>query len=407
MNMIRTNGRQLSHMAYAIIIYNLSIIFGAVSLPILSGSLLRLVALIIILFWIEKKLVVRMTWFNRIFLAYVGLMVFSLMYTLNITATVQRISTNFQFLILLIAVSSCKFGQNEIQSIKKSLIWCSRITAGVLLVAGGTGAGRLLLNGSLLAEDPNYLNGYFIFGIVGAMEVMINQSPTIRQRILAVAELALYIYCCLATGSRGGMFCLAAASLFYFFFGSNGTDSLKSKMKKIALAGIILFLISIAITYIPESVSNRFTMKAIVESNGTHRYEFWGWAVSIFKKSNIFHQLFGYGAGAIRTIFKSYGYWDVVAHNIFVEQLMEGGIMLNLVYIALLSYMLVKSFRRKDFFSVAVTIGFIVLSLSTSLYAFKPMWAIMMFINLRHAGECANEMTGYKDTYLLYRDSEG
>lgn len=383
MKLKRKNNNHISHMTYAIIIYNLSIIFGAVTLPFLSGSLLRLVALIIIVFWFEKRFVIKMTQFNWLFLLYVGFMAFSLAYTVDFSATVQRIITNFQFFLLLVAISSCRFNEFEVGIIKESLIWCSRITLVVLLVAGGSGADRLLLDGKLLAEDPNYLNGYFIFGVVGVMEIMINSSSTMRQKLLVVGELALYIYCCLATGSRGGMFCLVGAASFCFLFRKENKETIKKILKKIALLGIILLLVSIIISYIPETVSRRFTVKAIAESNGTHRYEFWGWAVLIFKSSNLFHQMFGYGAGAIRNIFGLYGYRSVVAHNIFVEQLMEGGVVLNLIYIFLLVYMIIKPFQRKDVFSASVIIGFIVLAFSTSLYAFKPMWAIMMFINLR------------------------
>lgn len=385
-----------SHMTCAIVIYNISIIFGAVSLPFLSGSLLKVIALLIILFWFEQKFRVRPTKFDVLFLLYLGVMVFSLLYTIDITATKQRVISNIQFCLLLFATNSVSFDKEERRAIKNSLTWCSRITAIVLLAIGGTGADRLLLNGSLLTEDPNYLNGYFIFGVVAAIQALIYSDSTFRRRIAAVMELLLYIYCCLATGSRGGMFCLFAAAGLYFLI-SKEESGFKPIIKKMLILASLGIAFAAVLSVIPESVSSRFTVEAIAESNGTHRYEYWGQLLTIFKNSNLFRMLFGYGAGTVRSVFSIHGYMSHVAHNIYVEQLLEGGIILDLVYVIMLVHLIVKSLKKKDFYSISVIAGFMVLAMSTSLYAFKPYWAIMMFVNLRDCEEsnfeiCSNNL---------------
>lgn len=378
---------KLKHMTYAILIYYMSIIFGVMSIPFLSGSLLKFVSVIILIFWFKKGFKVRATPYNIVFFIYLLLMVLSLIYTRDFNATKQRVITNAEFLVLLIATVSVDYSPSEIHVLKDALRWCSRITALLLLMIGGLSAGRLLLNGSFLSEDPNYLNGYFLFGIVGAMEVLISSRPTRKQRLISIVELSIYIYCCLATGSRGGLFCLISAAGIYFILGKDDNRLMSTMIKKIGLVIVIIIAVTLIMPFIPQNVLLRFTRQSIIESNGTHRYEFWGWAFNIFKKADLFHKLFGYGAGTIRSVFGSFGYLSVVTHNLFVEQLVEGGILLDFVYICGLIVLLRISYKRRDYFSISVLIGFVVLALSTSLYAFKPMWAIMMFINLIRESE--------------------
>ena len=57
-------------------------------------------------------------------------------------------------------------------------------------------------------------------------------------------------------------------------------------------------------------------------------------------------------------------------------------IILSIIYIIMIIHLLIVSYKRKDYMSLSIICGFVMLSLSTSLYAFKPFWAIMMFVNL-------------------------
>ncbi len=373
--------KQMKKMTYAIQLYYISLIFGVLTIPFLSGSLLKYVALFIIAAWALSRFRLKISKFDILFLLYILCMVFTLFYTLDFDATKQRIISNIQFFILLLATGSYSYSENEIEYLTKSLVWASRITAIVLLIAGASSSGRMLLSSDMLKEDPNYLNGYFLFGTVYAIKGLM--SLGIRKKILSIAELLLYIYCCLSSGSRGGMFCLIFASSVYLIVSNDNKNFLKNNLKKFMVILLAILVVIMIIPFIPEDVLSRFTFTAIIESNGTHRYEFWGWAVSIFKESNIFHQLFGYGAGAIRSIFSMNGYLSVVAHNLYVEQLLEGGVVLSIIYISMMFYLLIVSYKRKDYMSLSIICGFIMLSLSTSLYAFKPFWAIMMFVNLR------------------------
>lgn len=371
---------QIKKMTYAIQLYYISLIFGVLAIPFLSGSLLKYVALVIIAAWALGRFRLKITKYDILFFMYILCMAFTLFYTLDFDATKQRIISNIQFFILLIATGSYSYSENEIERLMKSLVWASRITAIVLLIVGATSSGRMLLSGDMLKEDPNYLNGYFLFGTVYAFKGLMGSG--IRKKVISLAELLLYVYCCLSSGSRGGMFCLFFAVAVYLIVSNDNKNFFKNNLKKIIAILLIILVVVTIIPFIPEDVISRFTFTAIKESNGTHRYEFWGWAVSIFKQSNLFHQLFGYGAGAIRSIFSSNGYLAVVAHNLYVEQLMEGGIILSIIYIIMIIHLLIVSYKRKDYMSLSIICGFVMLSLSTSLYAFKPFWAIMMFVNL-------------------------
>ncbi len=382
-----TSFGKTSFMAKAIMLYFISMIFGVMAIPFLSGSVLKYIALFILLGWVMNQFPLRISKFSVLFLVYLGLMAFALAYTINTSATLTRIESNALFVLILIAASSVCLEKFELDYIKKALIWSSRIAAGMLLVTGITSADRLLLNTGVIVEDPNYLNGYFLFGLVNAIQMLM--TPKKKYKIFYVLEIFLYIYCCLASGSRGGLFCLIAAAVVMLFLYTSGQKGAFGKNLAIKLgivaAAVVIFLISTQ--FLPEAVMERFTLEAIQESDGTGRYDLWERAISIFGESNFFHKLFGYGPGAIRDIFEQFGFVRKVAHNIYIEQLVEGGLLLDLVYLAMIVYLFVKSWKRRDIFSFSIVAGMVVLSLSTSLYAFKPFWAIMMFINLTRVSE--------------------
>lgn len=371
-------------------IYYLSLPFGTMGLFQL-GSVLKFVAIVPIgVFLMRKETNLSISKISLFQLLYTSLLFFSAFYSINVSATLQRAKTNSMFCILLVFMGSVLFEEAEITKLRSALIWSSRITCGLMLIFGTTSSDRLLLSG-IITEDPNYLNGYLLFGVINAMQIIIKNANR-KKKFIAMIENIFYIYASLATGSRGGLFCLIAGALTVFLFEKVKGNELREIVKKLGILVLIAVIVIVVIRYLPSSVPARFEMNSIIASRGTNRFGYWQNAITIFELSPISKQLFGYGAATMPDIFGKFGYMSVVAHNIFVEQLLEIGIVGLLIYSIIIVYCLMLAKKKNNIFGITIMVGFIVLSLSTSLYAFKPYWNVIIFINLLHENKVKNDL---------------
>ena len=130
-----------------------------------------------------------------------------------------------------------------------------------------------------------------------------------------------------------------------------------------------------------EVLLDRFTVENVEDTAGANRFDLWANGWDLFGHSSPFRQILGYGTASIRECFRTFNYHPVsVMHNIFLEMLVELGVIGFLLYTGTTVAFAVYAFKLKDKFSLAVLVCMIVLSLSTSLYTFKPHYNIMMYI---------------------------
>lgn len=361
-------------------LYFLTLVTGALGLGAF-GSLLKIIAAVPVGIWAIKRHTVclnRMVKATGIFVLFCTL---SCIWSINMGKSISRSESHILFLIMLFSCSAYDYNKNEIEFLKRCLVNSSRITAVILLLTGTYGDGRLLLSG-IITEDPNYLCAYFMFGAVEATSILLSSNATWRLKVLSIIEMALYVYIVFATGSRGGLFAVAAVVIvpLLFFKEKKGVD-IKLISKRIVLSIVILISITIVTSFLPVQVAARFTATAISESNGTGRYELWADAINAFSQSTILRRTFGYGTGTIMDVTYLFVFSrHNVMHNVFVENLIEIGIGGLCTYIAFVISYIATTVKQKNLFATAVIAGMIVLSLSTSIYTFKPYWNIMLFI---------------------------
>ncbi len=67
-------------------------------------------------------------------------------------------------------------------------------------------------------------------------------------------------------------------------------------------------------------------------------------------------------------------------HNMFIENLIETGLIGLILYSVYIFSFWNSAKKSGDVFAAAVMAGMIVMSLSVSIYAFKPYWNIMIYI---------------------------
>lgn len=361
-------------------IYFLCLPLGAMNIGSI-GSALRILALVPVFIWVVNLHRVRLNYIIANSLAFVVVCCLSTLWSINSEISISRSISHLTFFLMLMAASGYIYSKEEIEYLKSCLIWSSRATAFIALAFGGFLQGRLYLNG-LISEDPNYLCAYFIFAVVLDITVLLSVESTKGKKFLSVCELLIYIYIIFATGSRGGLFAVAAASVVVLFFYSekNGAIGL-TLIKKILICcgiGISLFCV---LSFMPEDIAVRFAASSIRGSNGTGRYELWGDAINAFKSFSFPRQLVGYGTGSARDITYIFPFHrHNVIHNIFIENLIEIGCIGLFSYFMYIGSFICSSIKKRDLYSFAVICGMIVMSFSTSLYTFKPYWNIMLFI---------------------------
>jgi O-antigen ligase len=381
----KKNSNKLGLIGFSI--YFLTLPLGAVNLSYF-GSALKIVAIIpLVAFLVSHGLKFRISWISFWQSLFTFFLFLSTLYSINVQSTLQRVETNLLFLILLICMGSIVFNEQEIGKLKQALIWSSRLMAVLLLLFGSNVSGRMVFSG-LIQEDPNYFSGYLLFGAVNAMQTILNyqKSKSLKvllfNKIIPIIEMLFYFYIIFLTGSRGGLLSIIVSLIVLILFFDMRYSINVKLFKRFCLVVFFSFLVFSLVKIVPEAVKHRFYFDSIVESRGTGRYDLWNNALIIFRNENLGRQLFGFGAGTIREAYVKNGYHSGVTHNVFLETLVEGGVVSLVVYICLVLVCLKKAIKRKDLFLLVVFIGFVVLSFSTSLYSFKPYWNIIIFCNI-------------------------
>lgn len=361
-------------------IYMFCAIFGAMNIGGL-GSLLKLIAFVPVAIWLFGS---HRVFFNAeikasiFFVVWCGLSTF---WSIDTGDSVIRTITQVSFLLLLFSASAYDYSDYELDYLRRCLIWSSRITAIIVLLTGSYAQSRLVLSG-IITENPNYICAYFLFAVSGAAINLMSGDKSKISKIISVIELIIYLYITFATGSRGGLFAVVAPVIItILFYSENKNIDISMFARKTVIIIFIVVAMGIVMSYMPSEIVNRFTAEAIKTSNGTGRYDLWEDSISAFKDSNIIRQLVGYGTATARDITYLFHFRiHNVIHNIFVESLIEIGVIGLLLYICHIASFFICAIRRREVFSYSIMLGMIVISVSSSLYAFKPYWNIMLFI---------------------------
>jgi O-antigen ligase len=301
----------------------------------------------------------------------------SMIWSVAVDVSIGRVVSYVLLFALLISGSMFKYTEVELNKIKYALAWSSRLTALVMLIFAEYVRGRFRLMG-IIEEDPNYLCAYLAFGVIYAFGVLTTKNM-LWKKILAVVELIVYFYLVLISGSRGGLLAIVVAAVVYFL--TYGEKKIKYIGRKIVLIVLVAVLTIVMIDYLPEYLKLRFTIANVIEDGGSGRTELWKQTFELFASGNLFRQLFGVGTATVAWCFSNYGYSEVnVTHNMFIETLAELGV-IGLVLYSLAIFAFIKAaFKIKDKYSFAVIFCMFIMSLSTSIYTFKPYFNIMLFI---------------------------
>lgn len=374
--MAKSQTEHISFFCRCLGLYFLCLILGSLRLGQI-GSLLRQIAILPILVWVFQSHKVRVNQITLSGVMFVGWCVISYVWTITPAATVTRMASQVMYLVLLFACSGYSYSKNEIDFLEQCLVWSSRITAVIMLASGNYVEGRLCLSG-LIQEDPNYLCGYMFYAVAYCTSLLNLRDLKFSRKLLAVLELFVYAYVLYSTGSRGGLLStvmVAGACILLV-----GDKTLKSMVNRIIIVVVMLVVASMVSSFLPSEIANRFSTEAIMTSNGTGRFEIWEDALNAYSNYPVFRQIVGYGGASFYEITFRYPFRiHNVAHNIFIENLCEAGLVGLVIYLYHLGSYIFVALRTKKPIVLGTLTGLIALSMSTSLQVFKPYWNIMFF----------------------------
>lgn len=344
------------------------------------GSLLRIIGLLVVVIWIveyhemEKSCQVI---YLLLFVCWTGL---SLFWTVDLTASFRRVFSYVSFFSMMAAASAYEYSDRDILFLKKSLIWSSRVTVVFVILFAGFMEGRLRMQG-LVNEDPNYLCMYFSFGIVSCMEILCRENPP-REKIPAIMELTIYLYFVLSTGSRGGAMAAGVMLAVAFFLTERPKKgTFRNFMTKGAVMLAVITTFMLLRDIVSKDMLERYRLTVVAASNGTGRFDIWKDAMRTFWNANLFRKVFGFGTGSAKTVSSLCSFTRIsVMHNLFIENLLEVGLVGLALYTGYVFGFWNSARKSGSIFALSVITGMIVMSLSTSIYTFKPYWNIMLFI---------------------------
>lgn len=375
----RKENRKNDLFVKALALYFIMLPIGTLSIGTI-GSLLKIFALLPGIIWILESHATQKcprVISSALFVFWLAL---SMFWTVDLAGSYQVTISYLMFLMMLVAVAAYEYSEKDILFLKKSLIWASRLTVVCTILFAGRIDGRLRMSG-IMNEDPNYLCMYFSFGLAYCMEKVCGNNK-ISDRLKALMELLVYIYIVVFTGSRGGSLAIMTVLVVaYFQLERRKPNTLRIFVGKCAILLMGTIGVVLLANMIPETVLQRFNPTVIRESGGVGRYQLWLDSINAFGNANVFRQLFGFGTGSILTVARKFSFSKIaVVHNIFLQTLLEVGLIGLVLFLVFVLGFWNEARKSGNIFALSVISGMIVLSLSVSIYTFKPYWNIMLFI---------------------------
>lgn len=368
------------------------LLIPADTFEILPGiSILRILALLMIFscFLYARDSKIKLNWIIILLLGYIFFSVFQIFYTDYISNTISKVATITMYTVLLISINLTNFNDKEKEFLHKCFFYSTWMAVILILLFRAEFEGRLTI--SILGnkvEDPNQFCGYFIPGIVYYFYLFLNNK---NQKIKNILILSLFLYLVFLTGSRGGLLAILGGmfAVFILYLKQNKNNKFWNKLIKVTLISILIYLIVIFIlNKINPELAARFSIENVLSSGGTGRTEIWEYYINLYGQSNLWYKLFGYGLGSLSSIYR-------VAHNTWIESLLESGIIGSILLISIMLHSLKIVSKNNNIQLMSSFFALIILTLSLSLLSYKLLWGYLIiaiiFKNEKKEGNIKNE----------------
>lgn len=352
-----------------------------------TGTILRYYALFIVgatfLTTVNNVRNVRipMNGFTLNMFAFLVMCLVSILYSINTSASVAAFTTLALNFALVFCCNFYNYSYNDIKLLEKALLIGGIFT--IILsfrFADFSERGRMTLSILDDTADQNYINGYLLFALGFAIHRWLFLKTKILNKILMIFICFAVLLFTMYTGSRGALiaelFMFIAAVMINFIITKKDT-------RYFILLFIVVLVLILSFNYIlsllPEEIAIRYSTDYIGENNTTGRLDIWSTLLTRFFNDTSFSILFGKGIGTSSDYNTLNG---LVAHNAFIDMLIGTGFVGVIFYIGMFVSSIKRAWKTQNYMILLTLLGYIVMMMSLSLVAFKPIFNALLMINI-------------------------
>ena len=349
-----------------------------------SASILRIYAIIPIITCLlsGQARFFKLSKLSKLPIVYLVWVFISLLYSISFEQTLSSVFS-LGLNLALVLVMGCCYSYNDRE--KKMLLMCLVLSAwfaaGSMLIFGDYSvSGRLALAYGDTAQDANYTNGYMLFGFSFHLSRFFRKKNPLHL-ILAIGLFVIM----LLTGSRGAMVAYILCIVFCMALEvKNGKRTIQTLIITCIIAFVAYQVFNVVLNTMDSSVSSRFTLEYLQKNGTTGRSDIWVNLLEKFKDANIFREVFGHGFGtsAMLNTTTSVSTAGMVAHNLWIDNLITIGIIGVIIQITMqVNY--IRAVLETHVYTMICAYGaFMVMCMSLSLTNYKPIWCAMIMIIL-------------------------
>lgn len=362
-----------------IILFLLYIIVSPLNVLTFSSqfSIMKFISLFIIILYIvfsfNKKILSSS--FNKpkkIWLMLFIYYAFSIIWCNYFDKTVTNVISMMETMIFAFILTSETFDQYWLTKIEYSFLISGYIMFFILIFNGTLDStSRMVLNSKNLLADGNEINTYFLMPLIISVKNLLTKKKKIISLCIYFLTIIMCFYVDLVTGSRSGIIGLIVALILSIvIFG-------KLSIKKcffILSVGLLLYLVITKVVFanLPIEVLERYQFSNMIEDKGSDRLVIWKQMFWYLNEDKI-RYLIGFGRGGILNFQRA-------AHNVFLQELVFGGLIGLLLFMSFIFSLLANSKKNKNHTAyigvVSSIFMFMFLSLNSSN---KIIWIIFMF----------------------------
>lgn len=259
---------------------------------------------------------------------------------------------------LYICLTVIPYSEVELELMENVQILLLVILNVLTLFSGGTLDNRttLMIMGQI--SDPNYFVGYFVFPVA----VALNKLVSGKYPLFYLSLIAVSLYSVFSSGSRGGFLAIAVTIVGFAFLYPSGFAK-----RFLFLTGslVLLFIFwTVFKPILPESIVERMSVEAVVETGGTGRVDTWKSMLQaiVDQPENL---LLGRGITTWHRMLRNGHLVHVGAHNQVIQVTYNQGLVGLLSFLFLTGISFFRCVKRRKTVSIAI-IGMLALSVSLS-----------------------------------------
>lgn len=280
--------------------------------------------------------------------------------------------------LMFILIAMINYDKDEVIFIKKAAIaGVGLLMLYMTFVPGATRYSsyqhRLELVAGTSNLDENYLAAILLIGFGFVIYWFINdKEASLRSKAIALLYCGGCIYYIFATGSRSGL--ISAIVILIIVLAGNIK---KNTLIVLFFALLVVVLYPYLIELLPQDLASRYSIAALTgnTSESSPRLIIWAGLLSRLKGNRV---LIGFGAGASSPITREVYVNNAAAHNFYIGQIVEFGLVGCGLIFTVIAGMGKQLFKDKNIDCLAMLCGTMVMGMFLDLLTTKFFWSTMM-----------------------------